>query len=530
MKKCDVDFITITNEMIWLLKRVTQKAAGVRAMCSSESYVEAVRTLNKLQSNAGYIRGLKKHDPSSNNCLEDTKKYLVRSGVSLDQLDTLQIIHVAGTKGKGSTCAFAESILRHHGFFTGFYSSPHLISVRERFRINGQPINESTFTHFFWKCYKTLDSRKDDDHDMPQYFKFLTIMMFHIFLEAKIDVAILEVGIGGECDCTNIIRNPICTGITSLGLDHTFMLGETMQEIAFQKSGIFKANVPAFTVPQSIDCMNVLEKRAIEKNCSLSIVPSVENYKWPNGIPTFEFPLDIQNYNVSLAIQLVSSWIESTQRGKITIKESNKAPNFFQKSTLVLQREIENLFSLEKTELALTTCKWPGRTQIIKGEDMNFFIDGAHTVESIECCVSWFQESTRNKSGRKFLIFNATGDRDAGKLLALLKTIEFDLVFFSPNVAGVKNIVDQENICFGIKEQKNRCKRHLDIWGDRGMIVESVSEAFNYIQGIENQKENIEKESKAKVLITGSLHLVGAALCILDPHLNMPTKNIKLER
>ena len=450
--------------------------------------------------------------------------FLYRSGITLDQLDTLRIIHVAGTKGKGSTCAFTESILRHHGFLTGFYSSPHLISVRERFRINGEPISESTFTRYFWKLYKCLNSKKDYEQDMPQYFKFLTIMMFHIFLEAKIDVAILEVGIGGECDCTNVIKNPICTGITSLGLDHTSVLGDSIEEIAFQKSGIFKPNAPAFTVPQPIEAMHILEKRAAERNCSLNVVQSLENFKWRNGTPKLGISSSIQNYNVSLAIHLASSWIELTQGQRISINEVRKSQSILKKTASLLESEIKSIFfSLEKTELAISNCKWPGRTQILRGKNVDFFIDGAHTVESIESCALWFRETAKNETGMKFLIFNATGDRDPEKLLLPLKDIKFNRAFFSPNIAGVKNVVDQENYSVRTNEQKNRCRRHLDIWGDGGVIVDNVSEAFNYIEMITNPREDFRSGAKAEVLITGSLHLVGAALCVLDPNLSMKT-------
>lgn len=116
-----------------------------------------------------------------------------RSGITQEQLDSLSVIHVAGTKGKGSTCAFTEKILHEHGFRTGFYSSPHLVSVRERFRINCQSISEMEFSRHFWHVYNTLDQLKENNSDMPQYFKFLTILMFHIFIKANVDVAILEV-------------------------------------------------------------------------------------------------------------------------------------------------------------------------------------------------------------------------------------------------------------------------------------------------------------------------------------------------
>lgn len=499
--------------MICLVKRMTQNTIGLRTMCSSESYEEAIRTLNKLQSNAAYIRAVRKHNSGTNTSIEDTKKYLLRSGLTLDELDSLRIIHVAGTKGKGSTCAFTESILRNHGFQTGFYSSPHLISVRERFRINGQPISKSTFTHFFWKCYHVLDREKDHDCDMPQYFKFLTVMMFHVFLKAKVDVAIVEVGIGGEHDCTNIIKNPICTGITSLGLDHTSLLGETIEEITFQKSGIFKSNSPAFTVPQPINVMNCLEKRANERNCSLTTVPNVENYKWPNGLPKWKISQNIHNYNISLAIQLATTWIELTQTDELTINQ-----NLYRKTKLLTK---EKKLSLEKTEIAISKCKWPGRTQILQGKNMDFFIDGAHTLESMECCVNWFNAKAGKKSAKRFLIFNSTGDRDPAILLNLLKPLNFDKCFFTPNISGVANILDQENFTTGTIEQKNRCEKHLHIWKTNGLIVENLNEAFESIRGICHK--NLETQ-RAQILITGSLHLVGAALSILDPNFEMTTK------
>lgn len=107
---------------------------------------------------------------------------------------------------QGSTCALTESILRSFGIKTGFYSSPHLISVTERIRINGMPISQDKFTRFFWKVYDRLIINKEHDNDMPAYFKFLTILGFHIFSDEKVDVAVIEVGIGGENDCTNVIR------------------------------------------------------------------------------------------------------------------------------------------------------------------------------------------------------------------------------------------------------------------------------------------------------------------------------------
>ncbi|XP_043463592.1 folylpolyglutamate synthase, mitochondrial-like isoform X2 [Leptopilina heterotoma] len=423
----------------------------------------------------------------------------------MDQVNRLRIIHIAGTKGKGSTCAFTESILRNHGYSTGFYSSPHLVSVRERFRLNGKPISESIFSQQFWRLYKILHSAMEHERDMPQYFKFLTVMMFHIFLTFQVDVAIVEVGIGGENDCTNIIENPICTGITSLALDHTTILGETIDKIAFHKSGIFKLNVPAFTVPQINEAMIVLKNRALEKNCTLKIVPSLENYSWTSRTPLLGIPAEIQNYNASLAIQLALSFINSVEKiNKQINNNTNDNRNNFS----------SNVFSLQKVELGITSCKWPGRTQILRGEKIDFFIDGAHTLESINNCATWFKNSIKNETGNRYLIFNTTGYRNSELLMTKLKKLKFLKAFFSPNISGINN--SQQFT----EEMELKCKNNCNFWGEDGIFVENVKSAINEILNFENQ----ECITKPKVLVTGSLHLVGALLSIIDSNLTMTTK------
>uniref|UniRef100_A0A8D0Y5B4 Folylpoly-gamma-glutamate synthetase n=1 Tax=Sus scrofa TaxID=9823 RepID=A0A8D0Y5B4_PIG len=229
-------------------------------------YQEAVRTLNTLQTNANYLEQVKRQRGDPQTQLEAMKLYLARSGLQVEDLDQLNIIHITGTKGKGSTCAFAERILRSYGLKTGFFSSPHLVQVRERIRINGQPISPELFTKYFWRLYHRLDETKDDSScvSMPSYFRFLTLMAFHVFLQEKVDLAVMEVGIGGAYDCTNIIRKPVVCGVSSLGIDHTGLLGDTMEKIAWQKGGIFKCGVPAFTVPQPDAPLAVLRDRAQE--------------------------------------------------------------------------------------------------------------------------------------------------------------------------------------------------------------------------------------------------------------------------
>nr|KAG5699967.1 hypothetical protein BaRGS_001786 [Batillaria attramentaria] len=144
-----------------------------------------------------------------------------------DEIDKLSIIHVAGTKGKGSTCAYVERILRENGYKTGIFSSPHLIEVRERIRINGRPVNKEVFTKSFWHVYGKLNATKAEHGGMmPGYFGITLLMAFHIFSRVeKVDAAIIEVGVGGEYDATNFMRKPVCPLYVAPPLDVS-QLGE----------------------------------------------------------------------------------------------------------------------------------------------------------------------------------------------------------------------------------------------------------------------------------------------------------------
>ena len=216
-----------------------------RMECRLHTYNEAIKALNGLQTNAAVLEKVKSERLKKyvNQNLNETKKYLSDMSIGAKELNDLPVIHVSGTKGKGSTCAFTESILRHQGLKTGFYSSPHLVSATERIRINGKPMSQKVFAAYFWKVYNQIGPEK------PAYFKFLTIMAFHVFIEEKVDVALIEVGIGGSYDCTNVVEKPVAVGITLLDYDHTKVLGNTIEEIAWHKAGIMKAGSVAFANP-----------------------------------------------------------------------------------------------------------------------------------------------------------------------------------------------------------------------------------------------------------------------------------------
>ena len=175
--------------------------------------------------------------------------------------DKLRYIHVAGTNGKGSTCAMLSAILRAEGYKTGLFISPYITDFRERIQINNEPVSEETLTEAVEKTLPLVNQLRDEGIIITE-FEYVNALEFYIHAEAKCDVVVLEVGMGGLLDCTNVILPPLCSVIATIGLDHTAILGDTIEAIAEQKCGILKAGSIAVTSKQDARAMRVIESTA----------------------------------------------------------------------------------------------------------------------------------------------------------------------------------------------------------------------------------------------------------------------------
>lgn len=386
-----------------------------------QCYIDAIKQLNSLQSNVKALKESRiKRDPAETKAVQvdQVLRYLGHLNVTADDIRKLRFIHISGTKGKGSTSAYCESILRSHGFSTGFFSSPHLIEVRERIKLNGQPISYEMFTKYFWTVYNSLHAKRSHPDDMPAYFKFLTVMSFYMFVKEKPDVCIMEVGIGGLYDNTNIVPNTDVVGITSLGYDHTAVLGNTMEQIAAQKAGIMKPGCIAVTSSQQKDtCKRVLLDKAKSLDCVILEAPHILHYDWKGQALDEDWESTVQSINISLAIQLAYLWMFRMNRAgdlKATIDKflaginSNSHshsflgknypnPNAEQNVNTSLSRGLH--FEIDpKTYRGIRDCLWPGRIQVIRKNNFKYFLDGAHTSDSLALCSQWYQKKSREEA------------------------------------------------------------------------------------------------------------------------------------
>ncbi|KAF0689700.1 Aste57867_18883 [Aphanomyces stellatus] len=441
----------------------------------------------------------------------------------------LSIVHVAGTKGKGSTSAFTESILRAHGAKTGMFTSPHLINPNERFRINGKPVSDAIFLKNFWAIWDGLTSTADQADGFPpmaNFFRFFTLMALRMFQEEGVDVVLLEVGLGGRVDATNVIKNPVVTGVTTLDLDHTRVLGETIDKIAREKAGIFKAHVPAFTIAQVPLAAETLVQCAAEAKAPLVVVPPLAEL----NIATHDLEHSLgmhgeyQRVNAALAIALASTWLAA--------KHATPTPPFHAMITPTILQGLKNAF-------------WPGRSQTLidpAQPSTVYHIDGAHTPLSIECCVQWFDSCCRaTPTACRVLIFNCHHERDVVTLFQPLLALQFDYVVFCPSRSCRPSIVKIPSV------REALLKAHLDISGlpsdvfntdafpprDDKMHWQHVCEktwsilhqihgqptATSIFPSVEHTLEWVRKTAAGrdtKVLVTGSLYNVGDTLSALQ--------------
>ena len=427
-------------------------------------------------------------------------RWLKMLGHSKEDINGLNVIQIAGTEGKGSTCAFTESFLRAHGQRTGMprktglYTSPHLIIPEERIRINSHPLDRALFTKYFFEVYDKLpqlasdyDSTKQDPG--PRYLQLWALFAFHVFVREKVDATVVETHNGGEYDATTVVQRPIVTAITTLGMDHVEMLGPSIEDIAWHKSGIYKSGSIALSTMQDSAPAQVLRDRAKDKDEEIRFVGQ------DSRLPLDALPLKhaVQRKNASLAVATVEAYLQ------------RKGPTNFRSLTP------------EDIQLGIEQWSWPGRFQIIQDGRQTWFLDSAHNEMSVAIAAQWFAECGAEiaSSATRILIFSHINElRDAAGLLDSLaqamknERLQIDHVIFST--------YDESEDRTGVRHPAN-AGLFYEPW--KKSMPDSKIWDEPTVQGAIGLAKNIADEASSpstQVLITGSQHLVGPSLHILQ--------------
>lgn len=369
------------------------------------NYIEAVE----------YIEEIPKF--TTKHPLEHTKELLGRLG---NPQDHMKVIHVAGTNGKGSTCAYLASMLAEGGYRVGLFTSPHLVTINDRFRINGEIMTDEDFLDSFLRVKKVIDEAGAEGFDHPSYFETLLLMGMDYYCRSKVDYLVLETGLGGGKDPTNCVEKPLACIITSISIDHVQYLGDTKAAIAGEKAGIIKPGVPVIYDGHVEEASAVIEARARELHSpAYVLMPDqyVVEEQNRDGI-TFRFQ------GTRLHIPYIAQY-----------QMMNASLAYFTMKKLQSVHEISD----EKLQEGIRKVSWPGRMETILP---GVIVDGAHNEDG----VAQFIKTVENfrKDNRIVLLFSAVSDKDYKKMIQLIcEKIQPDAVV-TTQVGGVREIPAEE--------------------------------------------------------------------------------------
>lgn len=401
--------------------------------------------------------------------LADTKEMLGRlTGSRIES----KIIHVAGTNGKGSVCAYLQSILRTAGFHVGMFISPHLETMRERILYDGEMIPQESFVKAFDLVREESDRQKEKH---PSFFEFLFLMGMCFLKEKEPDYIILETGLGGRLDATNCIAKPKLCVITEIGFDHMQYLGNTLVEIAGEKAGIIKPGTPVVYLDKRKET-----SRVIEQTATMLETTAIAVKKSQIGRPVmrkksidFSFSNGYYRYD-NLILRTTAAY--QTENASVA---------------LVAARSLkEERIDDEAIRKGLYDAFWPGRMEEILPR---VFLDGAHNEDGIEAfltSVSAANTEQEKAAGKRLLLFGVVADKQYDKMIDRIAASQlFSHIAVTVLASDRSASIDKLKVAWAQYKTAD-CSFH-----------ESAEEAFHYIQSIQKEADTI--------YIAGSLYLVG---------------------
>ena len=396
----------------------------------------------------------------------------------LDDVDkAVPTIHVAGTKGKGSTCALITSILTQAGYKVGLFTSPHLHSVCERVRVGLEPISTTDYAALIEQIWPAVESvERDGKYGGVSFFEMLTALAMLHYRNIGADFQVLEVGMGGKLDSTNIVT-PEVSVITSISLDHVNVLGDTIEKIATAKAGIIKDGVPCVVGPQAEDdAMRVFERVTQERNSKM--ISTADSYTWEMGRS------DIHGQDITL------TGTNSAYRLRTPLLGDYQAENI---ATAIAAAEvlIEEGYDILKEAIVagVREVSWPGRFEVYRRNGKTIVADGAHNPYSIRRLVQNLRSYVEFDGVA--LVYGALGGHSAVDMLSELSSLE-------PRVIAVHSRHPRSSHSSAIGDTIRELGMNLV------MQTNTVSEGFKHALDIADENDLI--------LCTGSLAVVAEAL------------------
>ncbi len=404
------------------------------------------------------------------NTMEDTKAFLQLLKLSLDDK---KIIHVAGTNGKGSVCCYLNNILKSAGKTTGLFTSPHLVDIRERFKINGEMVSKDAFLDAFLVVYDKVMSKTTDvlKEYHPTFFEFLFFMAMILFNGEEIEYILLETGLGGNLDATNSLKEKTLTVITQIGLDHTEYLGNTIEEIAVQKAGILRPDTKVLYFADYPEFSDVIKDRA----------KSVGAILCPVGKKVYK-DVKFRNKNIDFSYNSrYYDYIAITVSGIAMYQVENISMALMAAEELLTKEEMPSEVTLKNV---LKSTVWQGRMEEVLP---NVFLDGAHNENGI--CA--FLDSIKQLgSDTKSLLFTMVSDKDYKNIIQrIVDSGLFDKIVIT-QLDNSRALEVQE-----IMHQFMECGRKEIV------VIDNVEYAFNKLLE--------DKTPTEQVFVAGSLYLVG---------------------
>lgn len=356
----------------------------------------------------------------NNENLVEYKDYTLSNIISLleqfgNPHQMIRCIHIAGTNGKGSTAYMLNSILINSGYTTGLFISPHLIRINERMQINNREIDDSALDRYIDDILQCLERNKNIT---PTYFDIITLIGFLFFRDNKADVAVIETGLGGRLDSTNVIT-PLCSVITDISLDHIYILGDSLEAIVAEKSGIIKPGIPCVTSNSGGAAEKILSKKCREMNSDIFI------YEKDYHTGNIRHIDDGYDYDYTLNTgsgQTIIRDIRLNLRGIFQIRNSSMVIT----AILAIQKYFPGI-TIESIKKGLSHLKIPGRFQVLSLNPTIIF-DPAHNTGAIEAILGIIDERYRGRN--IFYILTLMKDKEYDKILSMILDRGSNIVYY----------------------------------------------------------------------------------------------------